>query len=301
MDDDRVSSKIDSLLDRLGNLVSKVEGVFPPLKDSREEIDDHNRVFRWARRGTNGSLKPVDFRAQVRLEDLLGIDRQKETLIRNTRQFLKGYEANNVLLWGARGTGKSSLIRALVPAFVNEGLRLIEVGKGDLQDLPDIVEMITASPYSFILYCDDLSFEADEPGFGDFKALLDGSLSTVSDRFLIYATSNRRHLIAETPETTAEGTAGREIHPEEAADGQISLSDRFGLWLPFYPFSQALYLEVVFHWLETFDISVTDRDTIREKALRWALTRGSRGGRTAWQFAKDYAGHVKMAQMEEQK
>jgi predicted AAA+ superfamily ATPase len=232
------------------------------------------------------------------LEDLLGIERQKDALIRNTRQFLKGYEANNVLLWGARGTGKSSLIRALVPAFVREGLRLIEVGKGDLQDLPDIVEMITASPYSFILYCDDLSFGAEEPGFKDLKALLDGALSTVSNRFLIYATSNRRHFMPEEAATTGEA---REIHPEEAVDEKISLAERFGLWLPFYPFSQELYLKVVAHWLRVFGLVDVKIEEIEREALRWALARGSRSGRTAHQFAKDYAGRWKMETGERRK
>jgi len=296
-----VFSKGERLLEKLDTLLSKIENKFPDIPEKDSALEGNARIFSWVRRGQQCFLKPIDFQARVHLNDLMGIDRQKRTLVRNTRQFLNGCEANNVLLWGARGTGKSSLIRALVSTFVDEGLHLIELGKDNLRDLPDIVEMITAVPSRFILFCDDLSFEADEPGFGELKALLDGSMSTVSDRFLIYATSNRRHLITETLETTAARTADREIHPEEATDGQISLSDRFGLWLPFYPFPQALYLEIVFHWLETFNINITDRDTIRKNALRWALTRGSRGGRTAWQFAKDYAGHMKMEQMEGQK
>ena len=293
--------KGEALIARLEALLTRVESVFPDVDAERPDREGDNRVFRWVKEGSRGTLKPVPFEAAVLLQDLRGIDRQKEALLRNTRQFLLGYEANNVLLWGARGTGKSSLIRALVTAFADRKLRLVEVGKGHLKDLPDIIEVLSTFSARFILFCDDLTFEADEPGFGELKALLDGSISTASDRFLIYATSNRRHLITETPETTADETADREIHPGEAADGQISLSDRFGLWLPFYPFSQTLYLEVVFHWLETFSINITDRDTIRKNALRWALTRGSRGGRTAWQFAKDYAGHMKMEQMEGQK
>ncbi|MBW1660347.1 MAG: ATP-binding protein [Deltaproteobacteria bacterium] len=298
MDDDRVSSKTDVLLDRLGNLVSRVEEIFPPVKDSNEGIDDHSRVFRWTRRGTKGFLKPVDFHARVRLEDLLGVDRQKEALVRNTRQFLRGYEANNALLWGARGTGKSSLIRALVPAFADEGLRLIEVGKGDLRDLPDIVEAIAATSHRFILFCDDLSFGAEEPGFKDLKALLDGALSTVSDRFLIYATSNRRHFMPEEMATTEEG---KEIHPEEAVDEKISLSERFGLWLPFYSFAQEMYLEIVAHWLKVFGVTPEDEEAMKQEALRWALARGSRSGRTARQFAKDYAGRWKISVDERRK
>ena len=290
-----VFSKGERLLEKLDTLLSKIENKFPDIPEKDSALEGNARIFSWVRRGQQCFLKPIDFQARVHLNDLMGIDRQKRTLVRNTRQFLNGCEANNVLLWGARGTGKSSLIRALVSTFVDEGLHLIELGKDNLRDLPDIVEMITAVPSRFILFCDDLSFEADEPGFGDLKALLDGSLSTASDRFLIYATSNRRHLIPENLETTSTVSTGQEIHPEEAVDTHISLSERFGLWLPFYPFSQEMYLKTVLHWLKTFNIDLLNQETIKEKALQWAMTRGSRSGRTAWQFAGDYAGRVKMA------
>ncbi len=290
-DRDTLTEKAERLFERLEALLSRVEERFLGLEEDKPRRDDEARTFRWISRGPRGILRPVPFRARGRLDDLLGIARQKEALVRNTRQFLMGYEANNALLWGARGTGKSSLIRALVHAFAPEGLRLVEVGKNDLRDLPEIVEAIAASPHRFILFCDDLSFGAEEPGFKDLKALLDGALSTVSDRFLIYATSNRRHFM---PEETATTEEGREIHPEESVDEKISLSERFGLWLPFYPFSQEIYLDIVEHWLNVFGIERASEEVKRE-ALRWALARGSRSGRTAYQFALDYAGSWKMA------
>ena len=293
-----ILKKAEKLLDKIDALIDGVAEFQLPL-GWENGFGGDTRVFRWTRRGRRGGLKPVEFHAQVVLEDLLGIERQKATLVRNTRQFLRGYEANNVLLWGARGTGKSSLIRALVPAFSDEGLRLIEVGKEDLRDLPEIVETIGASPHRFILFCDDLSFGENEPGFKDLKALLDGSLSTVSDRFLIYATSNRRHFMPEKAETARE--SGGEIHPEETVDELISLSERFGLWLPFYPFSQELYLEVVAHWLKRFGVTLPRGEAVKEEALRWALARGSRSGRTARQFAKDFAGRWKMASGEKER
>ena len=290
--------KAERLIDKLDALLAETERRFFSTIGESDSSVGEDRVFRWVSRGMGGFLKPVDFHARVRLEDLLGVDRQKEALVRNTRQFLRGYEANNALLWGARGTGKSSLIRALVPAFAAEGLRLIEVGKGDLRDLPDIVEAIAATSHRFILFCDDLSFGAEEPGFKDLKALLDGALSTVSDRFLIYATSNRRHFMPEEMATTEEG---KEIHPEEAVDEKISLSERFGLWLPFYSFAQEMYLEIVAHWLKVFGVTPEDEEAMKQEALRWALARGSRSGRTARQFAKDYAGRWKISVDERRK
>jgi len=283
--------KASALMERAEKLLLKIEETFVMGDDLVDCSTKDSQLFRWVKKGSLGTLKPLLVRVGIRLEDLHGVDRQKEMLVRNTRQFLKGFEANNVLLWGARGTGKSSLIRALIPAFKGEGLRLIEVGKEDLRNLPEIVEAIANSPYRFILFCDDLSFEDGEPGFRDLKALLDGALSTASDRFLIYATSNRRHFMSEKVASTVRG---EEIHPEEAVDEKISLSDRFGLWLPFYPFSQEVYLEIVGHWLKVFGLPGEIEEEVRGEALRWAMMRGSRNGRTAWQFAKDYAGRWKM-------
>ncbi len=289
---DELVTKAERLLDRLEALLSKVEEWFPNPGGKDTRLEGNGRIYRWVNRRSGGFLKPIPFHKGIELNDLVGIERQKEALVRNTRQFLKGYEANNVLLWGARGTGKSSLIRALIPAFHDEGLHLVEVAKEDLRDLPDILESISSSPSRFILFCDDLSFETHEPGFKDLKALLDGALSTASDRFLIYATSNRRHFMPEEVATTR-GNGG-EIHPEETVDERISLSERFGLWLPFYPFDQEVYLEIVFHWLHVFGLETFDREKAREAALQWALRRGSRSGRSAYQFARDFAGRWKM-------
>ncbi len=285
-----------ALLEKAVGVLSRIEARLPvPLRDDMPAGGDPPEppVYRWARGKAGGRLRPVPFRPGVKLEDLLGIDRQKEILVRNTEQFIHGVEANNVLLWGARGTGKSSLIRALVARYAEAGLSLIEVGGEALRDLPEIVEQTRHWPHRFILFCDDLAFEARDSGFSELKALLDGAFSTASDQFVIYATSNRRHLLPETVETVLGDGAG-ELHPEEGVDERISLSERFGLWLPFYPFSQETYLEIVFHWLEVFGAGDVNREATRAEALRWALHRGSRSGRTAWQFARDAAGRLKL-------
>ena len=237
-------------------------------------------------------LLPVPRPHQIRLDDLQDIDDKKARIVANTRQFLAGKRANNVLLTGARGTGKSSLVKALLTEFAAEGLRLIEVDKDDLIDLPDIVELLHGRPERFILFTDDLSFEDGEPAYKALKSVLDGSLAAVPDNVLIYATSNRRHLM---PEYFAENAAtkhvGDEVHPAEAVEEKISLSERFGLWISFYPFSQDEYLKVVNHWLGEFGVPAEAIAGARGEALQWALLRGSRSGRVAWQFARDYAGH----------
>ena len=216
---------------------------------------------------------------------------QKARIDANTRQFLRGSLANNVLLTGARGTGKSSLIKALLNKYAAAGLRLIEVDKDDLIDLPDIVELIAGRPERFILFCDDMSFESGEPGFKALKSVLDGSVSALADNVLIYATSNRRHLM---PEYFDENLDARhvdgEVHPGEATEEKISLSERFGLWLSFYPFTQDEYLAIVRHWLREFCVPPGEIEAARAEALQWSLSRGSRSGRVAWQFARDRAG-----------
>ncbi len=226
----------------------------------------------------------------MRFKDLYGIDEQKQRIEQNTRQFVAGRSANNVLLTGARGTGKSALVKAMLDRFAKQGLRLIEVDKHDLLDLPAIVELVADRPERFIIFCDDLSFEVSEPGYKALKSVLDGSIAGMPDNLLIYATSNRRHLMPEfMGENLGARHVGGEIHPEETVEEKISLSERFGLWLSFYPFDQQHYLAICALWLREFGV-VEMTGAVRTEALQWALSRGSRSGRVAWQFARDYAG-----------
>jgi uncharacterized protein len=248
-------------------------------------------AFRWRKRDGKGYIEPVRQVHQIALRNLHGIDAQKELVERNTRQFVEGCPANNVLLTGARGTGKSSLVKALLNKYAPRGLRLIEVEKRDLVDLPDIVDHIYSRPERFILYCDDLSFEADEPGFKALKVVLDGSIAAASDNCIIYATSNRRHLMPEFMRENLEYKhLGEEIHPSETSEEKVSLSERFGVWVSFYPFDQDDYLKIAAVWLEHFKAPGAHTEAVQRAALQWALARGSRSGRVAWQFARDWAG-----------
>ncbi|MBL8438669.1 MAG: ATP-binding protein [Zoogloeaceae bacterium] len=278
-----------AFLSRAEALLDRVERLLP----QRPEPDWNAQAFRWRTLQGQGFLHGIANTHAIRLEDLQDIDDQKARLDQNTRQFLAGRSANNVLLTGARGTGKSSLVKALLNAYARDGLRLIEVDKADLVDLPDIVDLLRDRPERFILFCDDLSFEEGEAAYKALKSVLDGSLAAVPDNVLIYATSNRRHLM---PEFHDENRQTRhvdgEIHPAEAVEEKISLSERFGLWLSFYPFSQNEYLAVVHHWLRTFGVDESRIEAARQDALQWALLRGSRSGRVAWQFAKDFAGRL---------
>ncbi len=232
--------------------------------------------------------------SDIALDDLQHIGPQKQQIEQNTRQFVAGRPANNVLLTGARGTGKSSLIKACLNQFARDGLRLIEVDKADLAELPDIVDQVAGRPERFIIFCDDLSFEEGESGYKALKVALDGSISAQSDNVLIYATSNRRHLLPERMSDNMSYQHGDDgdLHPGETVEEKISLSERFGLWLTFYPFKQDDYLEIVNHWLASLGCSAQQITDARGDALRWALQRGSRSGRVAWQFAKDYAGRL---------
>jgi uncharacterized protein len=232
---------------------------------------------------------------RIRLQDLQGVDEQKRRVQRNTLQFVRAHPANNVLLTGARGTGKSSLVKALLNEYAARKLRLIEVEKHELIDLPEIVDQIAARPERFILFCDDLSFEADDPGYKALKVVLDGSIASASENVLIYATSNRRHLMPEYMQENLETRyVGGEVHPGEAVEEKISLSERFGIWVSFYPFDQQQYLAIVNHWLSVLNVTERDSDVLRQAALQWALGRGSRSGRVAWQFARDWAGKEQM-------
>ncbi len=277
-------ARAESLLGRLESLLPSP----PPVTDWKKSI-----AFRWRKRGLHGHLQPVTHPHRVRLDDLRGIDAQKKLVEQNTRQFVQGLPANNVLLTGARGTGKSSMVKALLNKYAGRGLRLIEVEKQDLVDLAEIVEQVAGRPERFILYCDDLSFEADEPGYKALKVVLDGSIAAASDNVLIYATSNRRHLM---PEYMHENLGYRhveeEIHPGETVEEKISLSERFGLWVSFYSFDQDHYLAIAAHWVKHFAPEAEIDDEVRQEAIQWALARGSRSGRVAWQFARDYVGRI---------
>ncbi len=286
-----LSEPLLQLIARAEALMARLESVLPhPLAAP----DWHASIaYRYRRRGAGGSaLEPVRHVAPIGLDDLVQVEPQKERLLRNTEQFVAGRAANNVLLTGARGTGKSSLIKACLNEFAPQGLRLIEVDKADLVDLPDIVDLVAERAERFIVYCDDLSFDAGEPGYKALKSILDGSVSQSSDNVLIYATSNRRHLL---PETLAENLTYQhlengEVHPGEVVEEKISLSERFGLWISFYPFTQDEYLAIVAQWLRGFGVSEVAIQAARPESLVWALERGSRSGRVAFQFAKDYSG-----------
>lgn len=282
------------LIERAEALLGRLEKLLPaPVTpvDWKASI-----AFRWRKVNSVGQLQAVRQVHRIQLKDLRGIDEQKSLIEQNTRQFVEGHPANNVLLTGARGTGKSSLIKALLTKYAPRGLRVIEVEKQDLIDLPDIVDLIAARPERFVLYCDDLSFEADEPGYKALKVILDGSVAAASDNCLIYATSNRRHLMPEFMNENLEYKyLGEEIHPGETSEEKVSLSERFGLWVSFYPFDQDEYLNIVEVWLEHFEVRDIRSAEAREAALQWALQRGSRSGRVAWQFARDWAGRTRMA------
>ncbi|WP_018610744.1 ATP-binding protein [Uliginosibacterium gangwonense] len=285
-------SEFEHLIDRAERLLARVEANLPPAPPA----PDWNAVaHRWRTRQGRGWLEPIHHLQTIHLADLQDIDNQKSRVQINTLQFLRGQRANNVLLTGARGTGKSSLIRALLTEYAAEGLRVIEVDKSDLIDLPHIVDLVAAREERFILFCDDLSFDEGELSYKALKSVLDGSFAAVPDNVLIYATSNRRHLLPEYFEENARTKhVGEEVHPAEAVEEKISLSERFGLWVSFYPFSQDEYLAIVQHWLQEFGVALQDWETIRTEALQWALSRGSRNGRVAWQFARDYAGRASL-------
>ena len=290
-----MNEAFERLLQRAETLLARIEAVLPqPLS-----APDWGAALAWRyrKRGGHGLLEPVRHIGAMALSDLQEIGPQKERLVRNTAHFVQGLPANNVLLTGARGTGKSSLIRACLHAFAPQGLRLIEVDKTELTDLPDIVALVAERPERFIVFCDDLSFEDGEPGYKALKSILDGSVAASSPNVLIYATSNRRHLLPEyqRDNLSHQRDEDGELHPGEAVEEKISLSERFGLWISFYPFSQDEYLTVVRQWLGHFGVPEAAIEAARGQALVWALERGSRSGRVAHQFARDYAGNHPLA------
>jgi predicted AAA+ superfamily ATPase len=282
---------LERLVQRAEALMARIESVLPqPLSapDWSASV-----AYRYRKRSSgHGNLEPVRHVATLGLKDLQEIDGQKEKIQRNTEQFVNGLPANNVLLTGARGTGKSSLIKACLNEYSPRGLRLIEVDKDDLTDLPDIIDVVSTRPEKFMIFCDDLSFEDGEPGYKALKSILDGSVAAATPNVLIYATSNRRHLLPEymKENLTYTHTEDGEVHPGEGVEEKISLSERFGLWVSFYPFSQDEYLTIVGQWLSSFGVSSAQIESARPEALVWALERGSRSGRVAYQFARDYAG-----------
>ncbi|WP_397536216.1 ATP-binding protein [Roseateles sp.] len=283
-------SALEHLIERAEALLTRLESVLPqPLAapDWSASV-----AFRARRRAGRLLLEPVRHVSTIRLQDLKEVEPQKEKLLRNTEQFVAGRPANNVLLTGARGTGKSSLIKACLNEFAPQGLRLIEVDKNDLVDLPDLVDLVSERSERFVIFCDDLSFDEGELGYKALKSMLDGSVAAASDNLLIYATSNRRHLL---PEQMKDNLAAKmdengELHPGEAIEEKVSLSERFGLWVSFYPFSQPEYLEICAQWLRYYGLNEAQIATARQPALVWALERGSRSGRVAFQFARDLAG-----------
>ena len=295
-----MEANVEKVIDRLESLLARIETQLPASNappDWKKFI-----AFRWRRSasmfGNRGHLAGVAHPHKITFNDLKDIDGQKSRLEANTRQFVQGKSANNILLTGARGTGKSSLVKAALQRFAKDGLRLIEVDRGDLLDLPEIADLVAGRPERFIIFSDDLSFEANDPGYKALKSVLDGGISATNDNLLIYATSNRRHLMPEKMSENLETkhTEDGEIHPGETTEEKISLSERFGLWLSFYPFAQQEYLDIVDHWVASLaGVKNLNPDAMHKAALLWALERGSRSGRVAYQFARDWAGQHRQA------
>jgi uncharacterized protein len=287
-----MNEQFQALLARAENLLARIEGILPqPLSAPA----DWSLAVAWRyrkRASGHGALEAVKHIGDIRLDALKEIDAQKDKIRRNTEQFVSGLPANNVLLTGARGTGKSSLIKACLNEFSPRGLRLIEVDKADLVDLPDIVDIVADRPEKFIIYCDDISFEEGDGSYKALKSILDGSVSASAPNLLVYATSNRRHLLPEymSENLSYKHTEDGEVHPGEVIEEKISLSERFGLWVSFYPFSQSEYLAIVAQWLRSLGVEESRIATAQKESLVWALERGSRSGRVAYQFARDFAG-----------
>ncbi|ALD97195.1 MULTISPECIES: ATP-binding protein [Pseudomonas] len=288
-----MDSRLDAFLQRADAVLARLEPLLPAL---REPVDwSQALAARWVREGRSGYLMPLQVSLDTRLTDLIGVDLQRDQLGRNTRQFIDGLPANHALLWGSRGTGKSSLIRALLAEYAPAGLRLIEIERDHLGDLPRVVEQLHKLPQRFVLFCDDLSFESGEGDYRVLKSVLDGSLEQAPDNVLLYATSNRRHLVPEKESDNVDWKhVDGELHPSEAVEDKIALSDRFGLWLSFYPFTQEHYLNVVEHWItqlaQKAGLQWQRDENLEKAAIRWATARGNRNGRCAYQFARYWVG-----------
>ena len=285
--------ELKAFLQRAEGLLARIE----PLLPAQPAVIDWDRTVaaRWQRDARSGYLAPLEVSLDLSLADLIGIDRQRDLLSANTRQFVDGLPANHVLLWGARGTGKSSLIRALLAEYAADGLRLIEIERDHLADLPRVVELLAGLQQAFVLFCDDLSFEAGEGDYRVLKSVLDGSLERAPENVLLYATSNRRHLVPERQSDNENWQmVDGELHPNEAVEDKIALSDRFGLWLSFYPFTQQHYLSVVRHWIDSLarraSLDWAWSEALEKDAIRWATGRGNRNGRCAYQYARQWVG-----------
>ena len=294
---------MNEFLQRANRMLQHIE----PLVPKPAEVIDWTQLYAasWQRKGNHSFFRPIPLGADIRLADLLGVEQQREQLLRNTQQFMRGFPANHALLWGARGTGKSSIVRAVLAEYAEQGLRLIEVERNELADLPFIVESLAGLPQHFIVFCDDLSFEAGESDYRILKSVLDGSLERAPDNVLLYATSNRRHLLPEQHSDNQhwQHGDGGELHPSEAVEDKIALLDRFGLWLSFYHFSQEHYLDVVQHWIAEYarptQLAWQFKEEDAKQAISWALARGNRNGRCAAQFAKQWVGLQLLTQTQE--
>ena len=287
----------DSLFARAESLLARLEALLPP---TRPALLDDGIAWRWRKRNHQGWLEPITRFSSISLDDLQHIDEPRAELERNTRQFLAGLPANNALLWGPRGTGKSSLVKALLNTYAKDGLRLVEVERQDLIDLPEIVDTLARHPGRFIVFCDDLAFDEHDQTYRALKTVLDGSVLGAPDNLLIYATSNRRHLVPERQRDNQDARYDEdgEVHQSEAVEEKISLSERFGLWLSFHQFNQARYLDIVVHWLTQLGVADPASAEARHAALQWALLHGSRSGRSAQQFARDWAGRQALSRAE---
>lgn len=279
-------------LQKIADTLNRLEPLLPP--DNRTVDFTKAHAFRWTKKEHSafGALSPIQNPAYINFEQLKGIDRQIHLIQKNTEQFLARLPANNVLLTGSRGTGKSSIVKAVLATYHPQNLKMIEIDSDNLNDLPEILTLLENQPHHFIIFCDDLSFETGDASYKPLKAMLDGSLSSPAQNVLFYATSNRRHLIPESMQDNLNQYEAREIHPQEAIEEKISLSERFGLWISFYPYSQNEYLAIVKSWVYELDPHITYNESLERAALQFAQMRGSRSGRIAYQFAKDYVGNL---------
>lgn len=284
---------MDKFLPYLQKIASTLDRLEPFLPPNNKAIDfSQANAFRWVKRqhSSFGTLTPIKNPAYINFKQLKGIDRQIGLIQQNTEQFLADHPANNVLLTGSRGTGKSSIVKAVLASYHSQNLKMVEIDSDDLSDLPELLDILESQPYYFIIFCDDLSFETGDSSYKPLKAMLDGSLSSPAKNILLYATSNRRHLLPESMQDNLNQYEAKEIHPQEAIEEKISLSERFGLWISFYPYSQNEYLAIVKSWINEFDPKIEYNEELERAALQFSQMRGSRSGRVAYQFVKDFVG-----------